>query len=150
LKIYLLIFNAVHPLDKMDLHRQTGEMLNKDVMITTLGIKKLQTINENIRNHLKNEKLSNITKQMRVEEMEEWIMDLGENPQDASSVQALMKTKDIEILELNKRLNIPRIDHVQTSELQEIQKGKEQQLKQMIQRGNQMEMYEKQIEILKK
>jgi hypothetical protein len=77
-------------------------------------------------------------------------MDLGENPQDASSVQALMKTKDIEILELNKRLNIPRIDHVQTSDLQEIQKGKEQQLKQMIQRGNQMEIYEKQIEILKK
>jgi len=31
--------NAVHPLDKMDLHRQTGEMLNSDVMIANLRIK---------------------------------------------------------------------------------------------------------------
>jgi hypothetical protein len=34
--------NAVHPLDKMDLHRQTGEMLNRDVMIENLGIKKFR------------------------------------------------------------------------------------------------------------
>jgi hypothetical protein len=45
--------NAVHPLDKMDLHRQTGEMLNRDVMIVNLGIKKLEVVNENLRKHLK-------------------------------------------------------------------------------------------------
>jgi hypothetical protein len=32
--------NAVHPLDKMDLHRKTREMLNIDIMIATLGITK--------------------------------------------------------------------------------------------------------------
>jgi hypothetical protein len=63
-------------------------------MIATLGIKKLQAINENIRNQLKNEKLANRTKHIRVEELEQWVMDLGANPQDATSVQALMKTKD--------------------------------------------------------
>jgi hypothetical protein len=31
---------------------------------------------------------------MRVEEMEQWVMDLGENPQDATLMQYLMKTKD--------------------------------------------------------
>jgi hypothetical protein len=106
--------NAVHPVDKMDLHRHIGEMLNKDVMITSLGIKKIQTINEKIRNQLKQEKLSNKTKQMRVEELEQWVIDLGENPQDATSIQALMKIKDIKIHALKKKLNIPRIDHVQT------------------------------------
>ena len=30
--------DAIHPLDKMDLHRQTGEMLNRDIMISALGI----------------------------------------------------------------------------------------------------------------
>jgi len=39
----------VHPLDKMDLHRQTGEMLNTDVMIVNLGIKKMEVVNEKIR-----------------------------------------------------------------------------------------------------
>jgi chromosome segregation ATPase len=134
----------------MDLHKQTGEMLNMDVMIATLGIKKLQTINEKIRNQLKQEKLANRTKQMRVEELEQWVMDLGENPQDATSVQALMKTKDTKIQALKKRLNIPGIEHVQTPELQAIQKEKDQLLKQMVQMGDQMEMYEKHIEILKK
>jgi hypothetical protein len=40
-----IAINKVHPLDKMDLHRQIGEMLNRYVMIATLGIKNLQTIN---------------------------------------------------------------------------------------------------------
>jgi len=44
-------------------------------------------------------------------------MDLGANPQDATSIQALMKTKDIKIQALKKMLNIPGIDHVQTPEL---------------------------------
>jgi len=34
--------NVVHPLDKMDPHRQTRELLNIDMMIATLGIKNLQ------------------------------------------------------------------------------------------------------------
>jgi hypothetical protein len=55
--------NVVHPLDKMDLHRQTREMLNRDVMIVNLGIKKLQVINEKLRNQLKNEKLENRSKE---------------------------------------------------------------------------------------
>jgi hypothetical protein len=106
--------NAVHPLDKMDLHRQTGEMLNRDVMIVNLGIKKLQVINEKLRNQLKNEKLANRTRKIRVEELEQWVMDLGANPQDVASVQALVKTKDTEIQALKNRLKIPGIEHVQT------------------------------------
>jgi hypothetical protein len=101
----------------MDLHRQTGDMLNKDVIISTLGIKKMQTINEKIGNQLKNEKLYNRTKHMGVEELEQWVMDLGENPWDVASVKALIKTKDTKIQALNKRFNIHGIDHVQTQEL---------------------------------
>jgi hypothetical protein len=36
----------------MDIHRHTGEMLNIDVMITSLGMKKLKTMNEKIKNQL--------------------------------------------------------------------------------------------------
>jgi len=34
---------------------------------------------------------------MRLEELEQWVMDLEANPEDATSVQALMKTKDTKI-----------------------------------------------------
>jgi hypothetical protein len=42
--------NAVHTLDKMDLHRKKGEMLNRYVTIANLGIKKMQVINKKIIN----------------------------------------------------------------------------------------------------
>jgi uncharacterized protein with ACT and thioredoxin-like domain len=63
--------NSIHPVDKMDLHKKIREILNKDVIIASHGIKKLQPINEKIGNHLKKEKLANMTKQMRVEEIEQ-------------------------------------------------------------------------------
>jgi len=54
--------NAVNSLDKMDLHRQNGEMMNRYVMIANLGINKLHVLNDKLRNQLKNEKLVNRTK----------------------------------------------------------------------------------------
>jgi len=62
--------NVVHPLDKFDLHRQIAKMLNRDVMIANIGIEKLQIINEKFITQFKNDKLANITIQMRVEELE--------------------------------------------------------------------------------
>jgi hypothetical protein len=46
-------------------------------MIDFLGIKKIQTINEKIRNQLKQEKIANRSKHVRVEELEQWVIDLG-------------------------------------------------------------------------
>jgi len=55
----------------MELHKQTREMLNRYIKIATLGIKKLQAINEIFKEQLKNVKLANMTKQIRVEELEQ-------------------------------------------------------------------------------
>jgi hypothetical protein len=52
---------------------------------------------KNLRGQLKFEKLENRTNHMRVEELEQWVINLGENTQDVASMQALMKTKDIKI-----------------------------------------------------
>jgi hypothetical protein len=113
--------NAVHPLDKMDLHRKTREMLNRDVMIVNLGIKKLEVVNEKLRKQLKNEKLGNRSKQTREEELEQWVMDFGANPNDVAFVQALVKTNETKIQALKKRLKILGIERVQILELQAIQ-----------------------------
>jgi hypothetical protein len=66
---------AINPINKMDLHMQSGEMINKYIMITSIGLKKLQTMNEKIRGQLKFEKFANKTRQMRVEELEQWVID---------------------------------------------------------------------------
>jgi hypothetical protein len=74
--------NVVHPLDKFYLHRQTAEMINRDAMTPNLGIKKIQAINDNLMTQLKNEKLATRTMQIRVEDLEKWIIELGANPKD--------------------------------------------------------------------
>ena len=61
--------------------------------------------------------MTNRTRQIRVEELEQSVMDLGANPHDVASMQTLVKTKDIEIQGLKSRLKILGIDHVQTPEL---------------------------------
>jgi hypothetical protein len=78
-------------------------------------------MNDKIRNQPKQEKLENITKKIRVEELQQWVIELGSNPKDSASIQALMKTKDTKIQSLNKTLSIAGIDHVQTPELQVMQ-----------------------------
>jgi len=66
-------------------------------MITSLGMKKLKTMTEKIKNQRRQEKISIRTKQMRVYDFEQWVIELGENTQDVASIQSLMKTKDTEI-----------------------------------------------------
>jgi len=47
--------------------------------------------------------MENITKQMRVEDVEKWLINLGENPRDAALVKSLIKTKDTKIQVLKKK-----------------------------------------------
>jgi len=63
-------------------------------MIYNLGIKKMQVIYGNIKNQRKNEKLGNRTRQIIVEELQQWVMYLGSNPQDTTYLQDLMKNKE--------------------------------------------------------
>jgi len=37
--------NVVHPLDKFDLHKQSGEMIKRHALIENLGIKKIWALN---------------------------------------------------------------------------------------------------------
>jgi len=68
-----------------------------------------------------------------VEELEQWIIKLGDNPKYEAFVQALIKKKYKEIQVLKQTLKIPGIDHVHTLELQTIHAEKDQLLKKMVQ-----------------
>jgi hypothetical protein len=58
--------NDLHPIDKMDLHRQTREMINKDIITTTLGMKKLQVMKDKLTSQLKYQKLLNQIRKSRI------------------------------------------------------------------------------------
>jgi hypothetical protein len=66
-------------------------MIKKDSTIANIRIKKLQAINDNLRTQLNNEKMATTTREIRVEELHKWIIELGDNPKDEAFVQALIK-----------------------------------------------------------
>jgi len=54
--------NAINLVDKIDFHRQIGEMIYRDAMQSSLGMKSLQNMVDKIQKQLKNKKLVNRTK----------------------------------------------------------------------------------------
>jgi hypothetical protein len=68
-------------------------MINIDVMIVNIRINKIQVINDNLMTHLKNEFLATKTRQIRVEELEQWMIELRVNPKDEATIQELIKKR---------------------------------------------------------
>lgn len=75
-----------------------------------------------IENQWKQEKVVKRKKQIRINELEQWIIVLGLDPNDANFLQALIKSKNIEIQVLKKKLKMLYFDHVQALKLQEMQR----------------------------
>jgi hypothetical protein len=119
--------------DKMELLKHTGEMVNKDVIKTTLSMKKLQRINNQLKEQLKQEQTLSRIKQIRVEYLEKKMLRIRDNSKDDEPMQQLISLKDKEIAILKNKLHMTDHDHVQTPELIAIQQEKEQLLKQIVQ-----------------
>jgi hypothetical protein len=58
--------NSLHPINKMDLHRPTREMVNRDIITSTLGMNKLKFLKDKLTSQLKCEKLANEIKMKKI------------------------------------------------------------------------------------
>jgi predicted aldo/keto reductase-like oxidoreductase len=79
--------------------------------------------------------LASKTRQIRAQDLEQWIIELGGNSKYEAPIQAPMKKKDKEIQVLKQKLKILGIDHVQIPELHAIQVEKYQLVKKMVDMG---------------
>ena len=62
----------------------------------------------------------------------------------------MINTKNTKILALKKQINLTNVDHVQTPELKAVQQENDQLVNQIIQMKAHIELYEQQIEALRK
>lgn len=118
----------MHLVDQMDLHRKTGEMIFIKLTIITSNACKLENMVSNVTNQLKQEKIATRIMYMKIDELEQLIIKLGENPKEATSIQDLIKSRDIEIQVLRRKLKMHNIEHLQTPKLEEVQKENEKLL----------------------
>ena len=104
----------IHPMDQIELHKQTGEMVYSTLADKTLLAHRLQNSLHNTVAQLELEKASSQAKDNRIKSLEEIIIELGHDPNDPKGVHALMKKKDEDIAALRKQIKLPPTLHPQT------------------------------------
>ena len=135
----------IHPLDQIELHKQTGDMISSTLISESMMTHKLQDSLENTNAQLQLEKASSQAKDNRIKTLEEIIIGLGLNPKDVKGIEALIKNKDDDIAALRKQLKLPASRHPQTAEV--IKKNAEEELMDLIMKLNEkLNETEKQLE----
>ena len=112
-----VLAKGIHPLDQIELHKQTGEMVYSTLADKALLAHQLQNSLNNTFAQLDLEKASSLAKDNRIKSLEEIIIELGHDPKDAKCIKALMKKKEEDIVALRKQLKLPSSMHPQTAEL---------------------------------
>jgi len=104
----------IHPMDQIELHKQTGEMVYSTLADKTLLAHKLQNSLHNTTAQLELEKASSQAKDNRIKSLEDIIIELGHDPSNPKAIQELMKKKEEDISALRKMVKLPATLHPQT------------------------------------
>lgn len=96
----------VHPIDQMDMHRQTREMIYSTLTSTAMIASKLQVSLTNIQSQLKLEKASSLAKDNKLKSLEDLVIKIGYNPSNVKATKEIVKKKDADITTLRKQLKM--------------------------------------------
>ena len=107
-------------MDKIELHKQTGEMVYASLADKTLDNYRLENSLNNTAAQLELERASSQAKDNRIKALEEIIIELGHDPKDIKAVQALLKLRDADMAALRKMVKVPATIHPQTGEVAQL------------------------------
>ena len=107
----------IHPMDQIELHKQTGEMVYSTLADKTLLENRLENSLNNTAAQLELEKASSQAKENRIRSLEDIIIELGHDPKDPKAIQTLLKIRDADLAALRKMIKIPATLHPQTEEV---------------------------------
>lgn len=105
----------IHPLDQVELHKQTDEMLYSTLADKVILAQQLQNSLNNTSAQLELERVSSLAKDNRIKSLEEIIIELGHNPKDPKTTKVLIKKKEDDIVALKKQLKLPTTMHPQAT-----------------------------------
>lgn len=135
----------IQPMDQIELHKKTGEMVYSTLANKALSAHKLHNYLNNTSAQLELEKASSLTKDNRIKSLEEIIIELGHDPKDPKGIQALIRKKGEDIAALRKHLKLPITMHPKTTEIVE-QKSQEDAMELLMKMNERLEETEKALE----
>lgn len=115
----------IHPMDQIELHKQTSEMVYASLADKTLVNYRLENSLNNTTAQLELERASSQEKDNRIKALEDIIIELEHDPKDVKAVQELLKLRDADMATLRKMIKIPATLHPQTEEVAQLRHEKD-------------------------
>ena len=110
--------------DKIQLHKQTGDVIYSDLLHATLKVTRLQYLVDKMEIQLKHEKVENKANLIQIKKLQGDIISLGTEPNNVQAMKNLLEDKDNTIQVLKKKLKVPNTEHVQSLEFLHYRKKK--------------------------
>jgi len=120
-----VLVKDIHPIDQIELHKQTREFVYSTLTSKAIATHQLQNSLNNISAQFQLEKSSSQAKDTRIKTLEDLIIELGHDPKDVKAAENLIKNKNDDIVSLKKQLKIPPLHHPQIAEVLETRKEEE-------------------------
>ena len=103
--------------DKIQLHKQTSDIIYSDLLQAMIRIKKLQSLIDKLEIQLKHERVENKANAIQIKKLQIDIVSFD----NTQAVRRMLEEKDNALQVLRKKLKIPGSEHVQSSELLPLQ-----------------------------
>lgn len=89
----------VHPIDQMEMHKQTSEMISSSLTKTSMSLFKMQVALSNAQSQLNMENISYQWKENIIKSLEDLVVKNGYDPSDVKALEEIIKKEgDIESL----------------------------------------------------
>ena len=111
--------------DKIQLHKQTTDVICSDLLHAIMKINKLQSLVDKMEVQLKHERVENKANLIQIKKLQGDVVSLGVKPGNMKETKKLIEEKDNTIQVLKKKLKVPNAEHAQSSELFALQEEEE-------------------------
>ena len=101
--------------DKIQLHKQTGDIIYSDLLHAIMKITKLQSLVDKMEVQLKHERVENKANLIQIKKLQGDVVSLGTKPGNMQATKKLLEEKDNTIQVLKKKLKVPNAEHARSS-----------------------------------
>lgn len=122
----------IHPIDQMEIHNQTGQMISSILTNTAMSLSKLQVSFDNVQSLLKVEKVSSMAKDNMIKSLEDLVLKIRYDPKDVNDAEEIIKKKNLDIVALRKQLKLPATKDPLTKDIEENEAQKVDMMKLII------------------
>jgi len=135
-----------HPIDQMEMHKQTGEMIFSTVTNTAMSLSRLQVPLANVQSQLKMEKVFALAKDTKIKYMEDLVIKVGYDPANINATKELVKKSNLDIEALRKQLKFPATKDPLAKDIEEKETQKADMMKLIMEKSEQLKQMETKME----